>query len=58
MKEEVKLAIKALLRLNRLRLKKKLNKVTWNEFFLYKRIVKHNARREELDKEVTDILDH
>ncbi len=58
MKDEVKLAIKALLRLNRLRLKKKLNKVTWQQFFLYKRIVKHNACREELDKEVTDILDH
>ena len=58
MKQEVKLAIKALLRFNRLRLKKKLNKVTWQQFFLYKRIVKHNARREELDKEVTDILDH
>ena len=58
MKEEVKLAIKALLRLNRLRLKRKLNKVTWQQFFLYKRIVKNNARREELDKEVTDILDH
>ena len=58
MKDEVKLAIKALLRLNRLRLKKKLNKVTWQEFFLYKKIIKHNARREELDKEVTDILDH
>ena len=58
MKDEVKLAIKALLRLNRLRLRKKLNKVTWQQFFLYKRIVKNNARREELDKEVTDILDH
>lgn len=58
MKTEVKLAIKALLRLNRLRLKKKLNKVTWNEFFLYKKIVKHNARREELNKEVTDIIDN
>ena len=58
MKDEIKLAIKALLRLNRLRLKKKLNKVTWQQFFLYKGIVKHNARREELDKEVTDILDN
>lgn len=58
MKTEVKLAIKALLRLNRLRLKKKLNKVTWQQFFLYKRIVKHNARREDLDKEVTYILNH
>ena len=58
MKDEVKLAIKALLRLNRLRLKKKLNKITWQQFFLYKRIVKHNARREELDKEVKYILDH
>ena len=57
MKDEVKLAIKALLRLNRLRLRKKLNKVTWQQFFLYKRIVKDNARREELNKEVTDILD-
>ena len=58
MKDEIKLAIKALLRLNRLRLKKKLNKVTWQQFFLYKRIVKNNARREELDKEVTDIIDN
>ena len=58
MKDEVKLAIKALLRLNRLRLKKKLNKVTWNEFFLYKRIVRNNARREELDDEVTSIIDN
>lgn len=58
MKQEVKLAIKALLRLNRLRLKKKLNKVTWNEFFLYKRIVRNNARREELDNEVTSIIDN
>lgn len=58
MKDEVKLAIKALLKLNRLRLKRKLNKITWQQFFLYKHIVKHNARREELDKEVTDILDH
>ena len=58
MKDEVKLAIKALLRLNRLRLKKKLNKVTWQQFFLYKRIVKHNARREDLDDEVTYILEH
>lgn len=58
MTTELQLAIKALLRLNRLRLKKKLNKVTWQEFFLYKKIVKHNARREELSKDVTDILDH
>lgn len=58
MKHEVTLAIKALLRLNRLRIKRKLNKVTWQEFFLYKRIVKYNARREELDDEVTYILEH
>ena len=58
MKDEVKLVIKALLKLNRLRLKRKLNKVTWQQFFLYKHIVKYNACREELDKEVTDILDH
>lgn len=58
MKHEITLAIKALLRLNRLRIKIKLNKVTWQEFFLYKRIVKHNARREELDDEVTYILEH
>lgn len=43
MKDEVKLVIKALLKLNRLRLKRKLNKVTWQQFFLYKHIVKHNA---------------
>jgi hypothetical protein len=58
MKKEITLAIKALLRLNRLRIKRKLNKITWQEFFLYKRIVKHNARREELDDEVTYILEH
>ena len=58
MKTEIILAIKALLRLNRLRLRHKLNKITWQEFFLYKRIVKHNARREELDNKVIDILDH
>lgn len=58
MKDEVKLAIKTLLRLNRLRLRKKLNKITWQQFFLYKRIVKHNASREELDDEVIDILDN
>ena len=57
MKQELQTSIKALLRLNRLRLKKKLNKVTWQQFFLYKRIVKHNARREELDKEVINIID-
>lgn len=57
MKTEIILAIKALLRLNRLRLRHKLNKITWQEFFLYKHIVKHNARREELDKEVIDIID-
>ena len=57
MKTEIILAIKSLLRLNRLRLRRKLNKITWQEFFLYKHIVKHNARREELDKEVIDIID-
>ena len=57
MKTEIILAIKALLRLNRLRLRHKLNKITWQEFFLYKHIVKHNAHREELDKEVIDIID-
>ena len=58
MKDEVQLAMNALLRLNKLRLKKKLNKITWQQFFLYKRIVEHNARREELDEKVIDILDH
>lgn len=58
MKTEIILAIKALLRLNRLRLKHKLNKITWQEFFLYKKIVKHNACREELDDEVINILDN
>ena len=56
MKEELKTSIKALLRLNRLRLKNKLNKVTWKEFFLYKSIVKKNAPKEELDEEVTKII--
>lgn len=57
MKQELQTSIKALLRLNRLRLRHKLNKITWQEFFLYKRIVKHNARIEELDDEVTSIID-
>lgn len=56
MKEELKTSIKALLRLNRLRLKNKLNKVTWKEFFLYKSIVKNNIPKEELDEEVTKII--
>ena len=56
MKEELKTSIKALLRLNRLRLKNKLNKVTWKEFFLYKSIIKKNAPKEELDEEVTKII--
>ena len=56
MKEELKTSIKALLRLNRLRLKNKLNKATWKEFFLYKNIVKNNIPKEELDEEVTKII--
>ena len=56
MKNEIKLAIKALLRLNRLRLKGKLNKITWQEFFLYKKIVKNNIPQDELDNNVKRIV--
>lgn len=56
MKTEIKVAIRNLIRLNSLRLKRKLNKVTWQEFFLYKKIVKHNAKESELTDEVKDII--
>lgn len=56
MKKELQTSIKALLRLNRLRLKGKLNKITWQEFFLYKKIVKHNIPQDELDDNVKRIV--
>ena len=56
MKNELQTSIKALLRLNRLRLKGKLNKITWQEFFLYKKIVKHNILQDELDDNVKRIV--
>ena len=49
-------AIRNLKRLNQLRIKGKLNKVTWQEFFLYKRIVKANDTS-VYTKEVKDIID-
>ena len=56
MKTEIKVAIRNLIRLNSLRLRRRLNKVTWQEFFLYKKIVKHNAKESELTDEVKDII--
>ena len=56
MKKELQTSIKALLRLNRLRLKGKLNKVTWKEFFLYKKIVKNNIPQDELDDNIKRIV--
>lgn len=53
----LQIAINNLIRLNNLRLKKKLNKDTWQKFFLYKRIVLVNADRNELSQEVIDIID-
>ena len=57
MKKEIKIAVNNLLRLNRLRIKRMLNKKTWQEFFLYKHIVKHNANRNELNDNVKSIID-
>lgn len=56
MKKELQTSIKALLRLNRLRLKGKLNKITWQEFFLYKKIVKSNIPQDKLDDNVKRIV--
>ena len=58
MKEDVKQTIiNTLIRLNGLRLKKLLNKETWQEFFLYKRIVAQNIDRAELSDDVKSIID-
>lgn len=57
MRKEIKIAVNNLLRLNRLRIKRMLNKNTWQEFFLYKRIVKHNANKDELSEDVKSIID-
>ena len=56
MKKELQTSIKALLRLNRLRLKGKLNKITWQEFLFYKKIVKNNIPQDELDDNVKRIV--
>lgn len=56
MKKELQTSIKALLRLNRLRIKGKLNKITWQEFFLYKNIVKNNIPQDKLDDNVKRIV--
>ena len=53
---EMKLAVKNLIRLNNLRIRKMLRKDTWQEFFLYKRIVANNCKDEELTEEVKNIL--
>ena len=56
MKKELQTSIKALLRLNKLKLKGKLNKITWKEFFLYKKIIKTNIPQDELDDNVKIIV--
>ena len=54
--KEMQIAIDFLLRLNSLRIKRKLNRKTWQEFFLYKNIIKNNVDINELDDEVKKII--
>lgn len=56
MKKELQTSIKTLLRLNSLRIKRKLNRKTWQEFFLYKNIIKNNVDINELDDKVKKII--
>lgn len=50
--------IRNLIRLNNLRINKRLVYNTWQEFFLYKHIVKNNYNFDELSEEVKSILTH
>ena len=54
--KEMQIAIDSLLRLNSLRIKRKLNRKTWQEFFLYKNIIKNNIDINELDDKVKKII--
>lgn len=54
--KEMQIAIDSLLRLNSLRIKRKLNRKTWQEFFLYKNIIKNNVDINELDDKVKKII--
>lgn len=50
--------INNLIRLNNLRKANKLNRESWQEFFLYKRIVKVNIDENELTEEVKTIINN
>lgn len=54
--KEIQIVINSLLRLNSLRIKRKLNRKTWQEFFLYKNIIKNNVDINELDDKVKKII--
>ena len=54
--KEMQIVINSLLRLNSLRIKRKLNRKTWQEFFLYKNIIKNNVDINELDDKVKNII--
>ena len=54
--KEMQIVIDSLLRLNSLRIKRKLNRKTWKEFFLYKNIIKNNVDINELDDKVKKII--
>lgn len=54
--KEMQIFINSLLRLNSLRIKRKLNRKTWQEFFLYKNIIKNNVDINELDDKVKKII--
>ncbi len=54
--KEMQIVINSLLRLNSLRIKRKLNRKTWQEFFLYKNIIKNNVDINELDDKVKKII--
>ena len=54
--KEMQIVINSLLRLNSLRIKRKLNRKTWQEFFLYKNIIKNNVDINELNDKVKKII--
>lgn len=54
--KEMQIVINSLLRLNSLRIKRKLNRKTWQEFFLYKNIIKNNVDINELNDKIKKII--
>ena len=54
--KEMQIVINSLLRLNSLRIKRKLNRKTRQEFFLYKNMIKNNVDINELDDKVKKII--